>query len=148
MGGLFILLAVLQLFMSKNAASQSFAKKVGVPGGGILSGVMTGSLGIPGPVALWVLMNSGLDLKRIKATLRVYFVLAYGAALVLHLVINGWGEGVIAYCLIFIPAILIGILVGRIFDRLIKPSMLRKLLEMLLLLMGLVLCYKGVADVI
>ena len=65
-------------------------------------------MGILGPVALCVFMNSDLDLKPIKATLRAYFIFAYGAALTLHLIINGWGEGVISLSLIFIPAILIG----------------------------------------
>lgn len=147
-GGIFILLAVLQLYLSKKIKTSGLVDKVGLQGGGILSGLMTGSLGIPGPVAIWVLMNSGLDLKSIKATLRAYFIFAYGAALALHLIINGWGEGVISLSLIFIPAILIGMVVGRAFERHIKPHILRYLLEFLLFLMGLVLFYKGVIDVI
>ncbi len=143
MSGVIVLLAAVQLRLNETRFGLALARGLGLPAGGCLSGLMTGAIAVPGPVALWALLNTKLLAQVVRATLRVYFLAAYSIALILHLGVNGLAEGVTTMSLILLPAVWLGIGLGVLAGRRVDGFMLRRLLEVMLLLMGGSLLVKG-----
>ncbi len=144
-GGVLVLLASLQL-MAGGAAK--IGQHFGVRSCGVMSGAMTGALGMPGPVALWGLLNSPLPARQIRAVLRAYFVVAYGVAFLLYLGINAVGLRLAGLFLALIPAMVISIAIGVVAKQHLPELWLRRGLVLLLLAMGSVLLLDGVRDAI
>jgi uncharacterized membrane protein YfcA len=117
-----------------------------VLGGGV-SGVMSGCLAIPGPIALWTLLRQGQPPRLIRATLRALFIFSYGAAFAIHF---GFGshdtDGWIVLATL-LPALVIGLGLGAIIKRRVAETMLLNAFKVLLLAMGASLLLKGLADV-
>ena len=87
--GVAVVAAAVQLVLVK-APALSPGKHQSVVGiGGFVSGLMTGALAIPGPVALWALLASGLEPRSTRATLRAFFVAAYAFAYLMHILLTG-----------------------------------------------------------
>ncbi len=147
MSGAIVLLAALQLRLNETRLGLVLARRLGLPAGGFLSGLMTGAIAVPGPVALWALLNTTLPAPIIRATLRLYFLLAYSVALVLHLGLNGLAEGVVTMSLVLAPAVWVGIGLGVLAGRRLSAVTLRRLLEVMLLLMGGSILLSGAVDV-
>lgn len=148
LGAMIILLSVIQLkfFPAKQAFDHAGPWLIRL--GGVVSGVMTGALAIPGPVALWALLSSGTDALVTRATLRAYFVIAYMLAFALHLGTAGWGVATGTMSLTLLPAVIGGIVAGFSCRRYMDAGQLRRLLEIVLITMGVSLLGKGVLDVI
>ncbi len=148
LGALVILLSVVQLkfFPVKpiRNGNTSWTFRLG----GVLSGLMTGALAIPGPVALWALLSSGTSAIITRATLRAYFVIAYTLALVLHLGFAGSGRETMTISIILLPALICGIAAGLVWRRTLEADFLHRILEIVLIVMGVSLLVKGILDVI
>ncbi len=138
--GAVVLLALFQLKFLKPTPQNghvSFAL------GGAISGIMTGALAIPGPVALWTLLSAGLDPEKTRATLRAYFVVAYLAAFLGHAILTGIRADMLLTFACLAPPVLAGIAAGMLMRRRLSMATLRFILEMVLLLMGASLLGKG-----
>ncbi|MCP4934005.1 MAG: sulfite exporter TauE/SafE family protein [bacterium] len=146
-GAAVILLSVVQLKFFPAKASKGTDGSWMIRVGGSLSGAMTGALAIPGPVALWALLSSGLDTVMTRATLRAYFVIAYTLTFLLHLGFIGSGQQTWGMSGILVPAVIGGIIAGKYGRRYLEPDQLRHILEIVLVIMGLSLLIKGVLDV-
>lgn len=145
--GIVVILSVVQLrFAGSSAGSANGGARLGV--GGVASGIMTGAFAVPGPVALWALLNENLPPKIIRATLRAYFLFAYSLALLLHFWLLGTASEVWPMALLLLPGVLIGILLGIVARRSLDGERLRRVLSIVLLLMGGSLLIKGILDVI
>jgi len=112
--------------------------------GGVVSGLMTGALAIPGPVALWALLSAGLDAHATRATLRAFFVVAYGLALAMQVILIGPDAAARSASMALLPAALGGMLIGGLMRRHVSAARLRRLLEILLFVMGASLVLKGI----
>lgn len=80
---------------------------------GVVAGVMTGFAAMPGPAAsfyLTGLQNLPRDIAR--STIYAYFVLSYGAALVLHTTLTGVADRTLVTSAWFMPAAAAGMLAG------------------------------------
>lgn len=142
--GAVVLAAALQLSLvrSTECARGRHGKALGF--GGFVSGVMTGALAIPGPVALWALLSSGLDPRATRATLRAFFVVAYGFAYVVNLFLAG-PDAVSQWASLDLSmAVVAGMIIGGLMRRHVSPARLGWLLELLLFVMGASLIIKGV----
>jgi len=142
--GVAVLAAALQLTLTK-ARQPSPARRgrdIGI--GGFVSGLMTGALAIPGPIALWSLLSSGLEPHAIRATLRAFFVAAYGLSFVVHFMLTGTDTKALSASVTLSPAVLTGMLIGVFMRRHSSPVRLAKLLELVLFLMGASLVIKGI----
>lgn len=80
---------------------------------GVVAGVMTGFAAMPGPAASYYLTGlQNLPRDVARSTIYAYFVLAYGAALVLHATLTGVADKTLVASASFTPAAAVGILVG------------------------------------
>ena len=116
--------------------------------GGSVSGIMSGCLAIPGPIALWTLVQQRHSPRLIRATLRALFVFSYGAAFIIHFAIGdalagssrngGW---IILAALL--PAVALGLLLGGFLKKHIAETILLNLFKVMLVAMGVSLIWKG-----
>ncbi|MEM7445542.1 MAG: sulfite exporter TauE/SafE family protein [Pseudomonadota bacterium] len=145
--GMVVLFAVAQLRLFSAPESQGAdGRPRTMHLGGAVSGVMTGALAVPGPIALWTLLSSGMNPAALRATLRAYFVVAYGVALIIHVALSRDLQESIGLSLVLLPAVLLGIGLGIAGRKAIGPDRLRGILELVLLIMGLSLLTRGVWD--
>ena len=115
--------------------------------GGGLSGFMSGSLAIPGPVAMWTLLRQNIEPSRVRATLRALFVFSYGAAFLVHFGLGGETARGWSTVAALVPALAVGVALGVVVKRHVREASLHIALRLLLLVMGLSLLWKGISDV-
>ena len=147
--GVVVLAAAVQLLLLRRQADDGdgeAARLRTVVGGGV-SGFMSGCLAIPGPVAMWTLLQQGLAPSLVRATLRAIFVFSYGAAFLVHFGLGGetaTGWSIVAA---LVPALAVGVALGVVVKRNVRDATLHVALRLLLLAMGLSLLWKGILDV-
>lgn len=80
---------------------------------GVVAGVMTGFAAMPGPAASYYLTGlQNLPRDVARSTIYAYFVLAYGAALVMHTTLTGVADKTLVTSAWFMPAAATGLLAG------------------------------------
>lgn len=80
---------------------------------GVVAGVMTGFAAMPGPAASYYLTGlQNLPRDVARSTIYAYFVLAYGAALVLHTMLTGLADKTLVTSAWFMPAAAVGMVAG------------------------------------
>lgn len=146
--GVVVLGAAAQLILAQRriAAGEARESRLRTLIGGGFSGFMSGCLAIPGPVAMWTLLQQNASPALVRATLRALFVFSYGAAFAVHV---GLGGGALASWITvaaLLPALLVGVLLGGLVKRRVKEASLNLALRALLLAMGLSLLWKGISD--
>ncbi len=147
--GIVVLAAAIQLLLLRRQAvwgAGEAARLRTVVGGG-LSGFMTGCLAIPGPVALWVLLRQNMAPSLVRATLRARFAFSYGAAFLAHVGLGGETATGWRTVAVLVPALAIGVVLGRVVKRKVGEAALHVALRLILLAMGLSLMWRGIADV-
>ncbi len=119
-----------------------------LPGASFASGIMTSSLAMPGPVAMWALVRGAINPSQIRATLRALFVVSYALALLGHALRGMDWRTVIDATLGLSIALAIGTLIGLVIKRRISEKALNAVLIGLLLVMGLSLFVKSLLEVL
>ena len=119
-----------------------------LPGASIASGIMTSSLAMPGPVAMWALARKAINPHQIRATLRALFVVSYGLALSGHAYRGMAWRPVIDASLNLGIALATGTLIGLFVKRRLSEKVLHLLLLGLLLVMGLSLFVNSLMEVL
>ena len=144
---LFILFVVIQLkyFPAKPVENASIRR---ARFGCIVSGMFAGALAAPGPAALWTLLSHKVSALAARATIRYYFIVAYGAALLIHWAGVGLGDKVVATLKLLVPAMVGGMLIGLVLRTRFSPTALMSLFEVILFFSGASLLIKGVLDVV
>lgn len=111
--------------------NDSYSNTTGV-GYGIISGVMSSSLGMPGPVpAAWMITKS-FTKGAIRATILLLFVPSYCAALIFQSVAPGLGDDAIKWSLELLPATVAGLLIGRVLEPRISERSFRAIVTIVL----------------
>ncbi len=124
------------------------ASSMTLPGASIASGIMTSSLAMPGPVAMWALARKNIKAQQIRATLRGLFVVSYAIALVAH-ALRGLDWGVVLDASLKLGIALgAGMVIGFFVKRLMPERVLNSLLVGLLLVMGLSLFAKSLLEIL
>ncbi len=119
-----------------------------LPGASIASGIMTSSLAMPGPVAMWALARKNIKAKQIRATLRGLFVVSYALALVAH-ALRGMDWGLVMDASLNLGIALgAGMVIGFFVKRKMPERVLNSLLVGLLLVMGLSLFAKSLLEIL
>ena len=146
--GVVVLAAAIQLILLSRRAATGDDNSVRLRtlvGGGV-SGFMSGCLAIPGPVAMWTLLQRNIAPSQVRATLRALFVFSYGAAFLVHFGFGGETAAGWITVAALVPALAVGVALGGIAKRKIQESSLHIALRVLLLAMGVSLLWKGILD--
>jgi uncharacterized membrane protein YfcA len=95
---------------------------------GVLSGVMSASLAMPGPVAAARMSSLAFPKETIRATILVMFVFSYSAAFASQAVLVGFSHATWTLTATLLPATLIGVLIGRLLVARISERAFRRLI--------------------
>ncbi|MCK4707187.1 MAG: sulfite exporter TauE/SafE family protein [Gammaproteobacteria bacterium] len=106
---------------------------------GYLSGLMSTSLAMPGPVVMLYLVHLGLDKTLIRATILTFFIFAYSGALLLQASIVGisgttWTSG-----FSLVPVALAGVFAGHFLADKINQKLFKEIVLFILILTAIVM---------
>ncbi len=147
--GVVVLGAAIQLILLSRQAAVGGGKSVRLRTlmGGGFSGFMSGCLAIPGPVAMWTLLQRNITPSQVRATLRALFVFSYSAAFLVHFGLGGETATGWSTAAALVPALAVGVALGVVVKRNVREASLHVALRLILLAMGLSLLWKGILDV-
>lgn len=123
---------------SDTRSSGSNIKPYGLAVAGFFSGLLTGVVGLPGPPVVAVLIRY-LPKEKFRATIVSYFVIEYVLAISIFLILrngNSLNSTVATTVLILIIPTVAGFFIGRPIRRFIVESNFKRLVFMLLLIVG------------
>lgn len=130
--GIFIL-SLTALLVLQATVKQS-AVRDGVAGG--LSGVLTASLGMPGPPLLLYFAGTGMDRSILRATTLAFFLFAYSASLVLQIVVGAATADIWLKALALSPVAVAGVMLGQLLFRWINQQAFRVITYLILGITG------------
>ena len=129
---LFMALSVMGLLGSARSNANPRGGRLHDLGIGLLSGAMSASLAMPGPVAAAHMSSLAHAKDTIRATILVMFVFSYTAAFAFQAVFAGVPRETLTLAATLTPATLIGILLGRMSVAWISESGFRRMLSIVL----------------
>lgn len=109
------------------------------PAMGVISGTMSSSLGMPGPVPAAWMVTQRFSKTRIRATILTMFVPSYTAALAFQAFTPGVGDDGISWALQLLPATIAGVVVGRILEPRISERTFKSIITIVLAATALLL---------
>jgi uncharacterized protein len=136
--GIAVTLGGVQLLIAERTKRDRIAFKSLVPFG-VLAGIMTAAMAIPGPAALWGLARSTLQPAQVRAVLRGFFVVVYIVTLAIHSAIGMPWAAVVDATLWMLPCLAAGAIVGTVIKGRASARTLRLSFLILLLVMGVAL---------
>jgi len=108
-------------------------------GVGVVSGAMSSSLGMPGPVPAAWMIASGCSKAVTRATILVLFVPSYSAALLLQAFTPGISYEGLSWSLQLLPATILGVFSGKLLEPRISEHMFKRIISVVLAGTALVL---------
>ena len=106
---------------------------------GVVSGVMSSSLGMPGPVPAAWMVTRRFPKSVIRATILVMFVPSYTAALAFQAFTPGITEESVRWSLQLLPATVAGVIMGRILEKRIGETTFKYIITIVLTCTSLLL---------
>lgn len=99
---------------------------------GVISGVMSGSLAMPGPIPAAWMAARGYGKETVRATLLAMFILSYLAALALQASVAGIARETLWQCLLLAVPTLAGVYIGRKLAARLTERLFRRILLVVL----------------
>lgn len=109
---------------------------------GYISGLMSTSLAMPGPVVMLYLVHQGLEKTLIRATILTYFVFAYSGSILLQSVLVGISRPTWMNSLSLVPVGLAGVMCGHYLAHKINQKLFKLLVLSILILTALLMLYQ------
>ncbi len=128
----FMALSSAGLFQPRGGRSNDGYGKREATGIGIVSGAMSSSLGMPGPVPATWMITRKFRKQVIRATILILFVPSYLAALGVQMAGPGLGGDVVWWSLTLLPATLAGVFAGKLLEPRISELVFRRIVTLVL----------------
>ena len=123
-----------ELFNQPNQGKQSV--QIGV---GVASGILGTTLAMPAPLVMLYLSGTSYDKQAIRSTILVFFILAYGLALVCQMATQGVAGQTWEMAATLFPAALLGVFIGHKLAPLLSIFYFRLIVFVTLLITSLVM---------
>lgn len=130
-GGLILAVTIMLIL---NLVIQRTGKKDYIAGG--LSGLLTTSIGVPGPPLLLYFAGAGIDKTVLRSTTLAYYLFAYSVSLIMMVSVSGTSKVIWTSSLIALPSLFAGILLGQLLFKWISQQVFRITTYVILLLTG------------
>ncbi|UVI29714.1 sulfite exporter TauE/SafE family protein [Paenibacillus spongiae] len=130
-GGLILLLTIGLIFKLTMLQSRN---RDFITGG--ISGLLTTSIGVPGPPLLLYFSGIGKDKAVLRSTTLAYYLFVYSASLVMQISFGGTDKEAWISSLVAVPSLIAGILLGQLLFRWISPNIFRVITYVILLFTG------------
>ncbi|WP_422658718.1 sulfite exporter TauE/SafE family protein [Paenibacillus sp. EC2-1] len=135
--GLGVLLLLLTLLLMCNFKIQRTSARDFVVGG--LSGVLTTSIGMPGPPLLLYFTGTDTEKSKLRATTLAFYLFIYAISLMSQTVFAGTNQTVWTSSLLAIPMVFLGLFLGQIVFKWLNPRIFKVLTYILLVSTGIYL---------
>ncbi|HWO97391.1 MAG TPA: sulfite exporter TauE/SafE family protein [Bacillus sp. (in: firmicutes)] len=103
---------------------------------GGISGLLTTSIGVPGPPLLLYFSGVGTDKAILRSTTLAYYLFVYFISLVMQILFGGTSKEAWISSLVAIPSLFIGILLGQLLFKWISKKIFRLITYIILLFTG------------
>src|SRR5690625_3266673 len=133
-GILVLILTILLIF--KLTLNRS--KRRDFTAGGI-SGLLTTSIGVPGPPLLLYFSGAKIDKVTLRSTALAYYLFVYSASLAMQITFGGTSKEIWIDSLLAIPALFAGIFLGQLFFKWISQETFRMITYIILIFTGVYL---------
>src|SRR5699024_493654 len=107
-----VIILVLTVLLMFQVTMKQTEKKDYVTGG--ISGVLTTSIGVPGPPLLLYFSGALIDKTTLRSTTLAYYLFVYSASLMMQISFGGTSKETWIFSLIAIPPLFIGVLLGQL----------------------------------
>src|SRR5699024_5519554 len=107
-----VIILVLTVLLMFQVTTKQTEKKDYVTGG--ISGVLTTSIGVPGPPLLLYFSGAGIDKTTLRSITLAYYLFVYSASLMMQISFGGTSKETWMFSLIAIPPLFIGVLLGQL----------------------------------
>ena len=105
---------------------------------GFLGGLLGGAYNTSGPPVILYADTQDWSPERFKSNLQGYFIVNSTQVVIGHYLAGNYGQDVLTWLPYAIPAVILGLLIGALLDRHIPPLVFRKIVLVMLIVMGLV----------
>ncbi|GAF18162.1 LOW QUALITY PROTEIN: membrane protein [Bacillus sp. JCM 19046] len=136
-----LLLAVTFLLVRNVTVTQTSSRDLSV---GSLSGMLTSSIGMPGPPLIVYFASARMTKESIRATTLCFLMIIYPISLFLQYLLVGIKNEVWVLSAYALPFVLIGLVLGQIVFKRINVGFFRKLTYVLLLVAGISLLLEAI----
>jgi len=106
---------------------------------GGISGLLTTSIGVPGPPLLLYFSGAGIDKTTLRSTTLAYYLFVYFFSLVMQISFGGTSKETWIFSLIAIPPLFAGIMLGQLFFKWISQKVFRIITYIILIFTGVYL---------
>lgn len=106
---------------------------------GGISGLLTTSIGVPGPPLLLYFSGAGIDKTTLRSTTLAYYLFVYFVSLVMQISFGGTSKETWIFSLIAIPPLFAGIMLGQLFFKWISQKVFRIITYIILMFTGVYL---------
>jgi len=133
-GVIILILTVLLIFQ---VTMKQTKKKDYITGG--VSGVLTTSIGVPGPPLLLYFSGAGIDKTTLRSTTLAYYLFVYFASLMMQMSFGGTSKETWFFALIALPSLVAGIFLGQWVFKWISQQTFRIITYVILIFTGIYL---------
>jgi uncharacterized protein len=130
-GSLILILTILLIF--KLTINQTSNRDF-LTGG--ISGLLTTSIGVPGPPLLLYFSGARIDKTTLRSTTLAYYLFVYFASLVMQISFGGTNKETWISSLLAIPPLFVGIILGQLFFKWISQKTFRIITYVILIFTG------------
>lgn len=131
-GTIILILTVLLIF--KLSINRTYKKDFFTGG---ISGLLTTSIGVPGPPLLLYFSGARIDKVTLRSTTLAYYLFIYSASLVMQISLGGTNKETWTFSLLAIPSLFIGISLGQLLFKWIGQKTFRIITYIILMFTGI-----------
>ncbi|UOF88631.1 sulfite exporter TauE/SafE family protein [Fodinisporobacter ferrooxydans] len=108
---------------------------------GFLSGLLTTSVGVPGPPLLIYMTGSSMDKAIVRSTTLTFYIVVYSVGIISEWVTGGFTAHLLATTIFLLPSMFLGIWIGKYVFLRFTPVVFRRTQLAILLFTGLYLLF-------
>lgn len=133
-GAMVVILTILLIFKLRMRRTRN---KDFITGG--LSGLLTTSIGVPGPPLLLYFSGAGIDKTTLRSTTLAYYLFVYSVSLAMQMYFGGTSKETWLLSFTAIPSLFVGVILGQLFFKWISQKIFRIITFVILMFTGIYL---------
>jgi uncharacterized membrane protein YfcA len=135
-----IILGLTLLLILKFRITQTKGKDITVGG---LSGMLTSSIGMPGPPLLLYFSGTDTDKAKLRGTTLAFYLFIYLMSLIIQVIFTGTNKTIWLSSLFALPVVFIGLFLGQLLFKVINQHFFRIFTYIILLFTGIYMLIEG-----
>lgn len=135
-----IILGLTLLLLLKFRITQTKGKDITIGG---LSGMLTSSIGMPGPPLLLYFSGTNTEKAKLRGTTLAFYLFIYFMSLIIQVIFTGTNKTIWLSSLFALPVVFIGLFFGQLLFKVINQNFFRIFTNIILLFTGIYMLIEG-----